>query len=108
MYLGWKKQDNTMAKASKNAGIARILTIIGGAFMIYNAVMGFINANNLINAIILLIVGLVTLGTTGIIKPIAKVGFNGIVLIILGVLGIIFGSLFGGIFTIVAAILLFL
>jgi len=113
---------------SNLSGIAKILAIIGGILSIYGGVMkiigkagltSFINLafladlgatlGNILFGIIAIVIGLLILISSGVVKSKkTNLGFNGVVLLILGILALVLASELGGILTIVAAILMFL
>ena len=111
--------------AGNYRGIAKILSIIGGLLMLIIGVLHLLSAlgthlfdiplvwgglglfSGLIDAIILLVVGLLTLIATGIVKGSnTKVGFNGITILILGVVGLLFGGGIWAVLLIIGAILM--
>ena len=100
--------------AKKNYGTAKILTIIGGALAAVEAVLGmagsaiigggdFVNAG-IVGQIIALLLGLVALFAA--LKPNDPIPFNGIFILILGIVMIILASLLGGILVLIAGILM--
>lgn len=112
--------------ASDNKGIAKILAIIGGVLVIIDGALSLLNElgitlgfsvpgaggflgflGAIINAIITIVLGVVILISAGAVKSKkGKVAFNGIVVLILGILTIFFGSWLAAILVIIAAILL--
>ncbi len=112
---------------AKNTGLAKVLAIIGGLVITIQGVFaliehlgifnfslgipgegGFLGSLGvLINAIIAIVVGILVLISTGVIKSSkTKVGFNGVIMLVLGILGIIFGNLIGGVLVLFGGILL--
>ena len=112
---------------TKNSGLAKLLAIIGGLIIVIQGVLALLShleifsfalglpgeggffggVGGLINAIIAIVVGIFVLISTGTVKSSnTKLGFNGVVVLILGILGIIFGSLVGGVLVLIAGILL--
>lgn len=112
---------------AKNTGLAKILAIIGGLVILIQGVLALLNhlgifsfglglpgeggflgsLGALVNAIIAIVVGILVLISTGVIKSSkTKVGFNGVIMLVLGILGIIFGSLIGGVLVLIGGILL--
>jgi hypothetical protein len=115
---------NTMSNLK---GIAKILAIIGGILSIYGGVMKILGKSGLtqfidlsflsflagltgiVLGIIAIVIGLLILISSGVVSSKkANLGFNGVVLLILGILALLFASELGGILTIVAAVLMFL
>ncbi|TFG15002.1 hypothetical protein EU537_01815 [Candidatus Thorarchaeota archaeon] len=109
-----------MAKSSMTK-LGELLILIGGIVgLIYGiaAVLSFPlfdpiglglagTLGNIIGGIILIVVSLVTLATSGVIDiPALKLDKSWIVLLVLGILIYIFGSSLGGILVIIGAILL--
>ena len=111
--------------AGKYLNLAKILSIIGGLLMLIIGILHLLGAlginlfevplgwgglgflSGLINSIILIVVGLFTLISTGIIKKSStKVGFNGITILILGIVGLLFGGGIWAVLLIIAAILM--
>lgn len=107
----------------KFVGLARILALIGAIVLIVEAVLSFFNIfhfgtgsflgelfggvlGGIVGLIIVIVIGVLVLIAGGFVKSNAKVGFNAIVVIILGILGFIFGSNVGGVLVIIAGILL--
>ncbi len=71
--------------------------------------LGFFDGlTDLIWGIIAIVIGLFILISTGVLGSKKKVAFNGIVILVLGILGFLFGSNIGGILVIIAAILMFI
>ncbi|QEE16659.1 hypothetical protein DSAG12_02489 [Promethearchaeum syntrophicum] len=108
---------------AKNDGLAKILAIIGGILIIAEAILGMlgrgvtnfveldflVGLGAVIYGIIAIVIGLLILISTGVISSKkAKIGFNGLVILVLGILGFLFGSNIGGILVIIAAILMFI
>lgn len=106
---------------AKNEGLARILAIIGGIVIVVEGVLGMLNRSvakvvnlafldalgAIIFGIIAIVIGLLVLISTGVLSSKkAKVGFNGVVILVLGILGIIFASTIGGVLVIIAGILM--
>lgn len=110
-----------------NKGLARILAVIGGLVVLIEgalSLLGYLNVlsfslglpgeggfigglGQLLNAIIAIVVGVLVLISTGTIKSKStRIGFGAVSVLILGILGIIFGSFIGGILVIIAGILL--
>ena len=108
-------------------GIAKILAIIGGILSIYGGVMKILGKSGLTNfidlaflasfawltgivmGIIAIIIGLLILISSGVLKSKkTNLGFNGVVLLVLGILALLFASELGAILTIIAAVLMFL
>ena len=116
--------------ASNNSGIAKILAIIGGVLVVIDGVLsllgqilsafslpfdvpgggGFLGTlGPVVNAIIVIVIGLLILVTTGTVKSSkSNVKFNGITVLILGILALVFGGWLGPILVIIAGILLLL
>ncbi|WP_457557970.1 hypothetical protein [Candidatus Harpocratesius sp.] len=111
--------------SGKYLNLARILSIIGGLIMLIIGILhlfgalgmnlfdvplgwgglGFLSA--VVSAIILIVVGFLTLISTGIIKKSrTNVGFNGITILLLGIVGLLFGGGIWAILLIIAAILM--
>ena len=64
---------------------------------------------NILFGVIAIIIGLLILISSGVVKSKkTNLGFNGVVLLILGILALALASELGGVLTIVAAILMFL
>ena len=95
-----------MAKKSSATGLSKTLAIIGGIVIVIQSVMGLIGLN--LVAILGLLVGLAVLVSTGVVKSATFIPFNGIVILILGVLGWLWGGWIGGLITIIAGVLLLL
>ncbi len=108
---------------AKNEGLAKLLAIIGGIVIVVEGVLGLLGKSMtkffslgfldalapLIWGIIAIAIGLLILISTGVLgSKKAKLGFNGVVILVLGILGFLFGSNIGGILVIIAAILMFL
>ncbi len=108
---------------AKNDGLAKLLAIIGGIVIVVEAVLGmlgkafsnfveleFLGAlGPIVYGIIAIVIGLLILISTGVLgSKKAKLGFNGVVILVLGILGFLFGSNIGGILVIIAAILMFI
>ncbi len=106
---------------AKNEGLARILAIIGGIIIVVEGVLGMLNKSvakvvnlafldalsAIIFGIIAIVIGLLVLISTGVFKSKkASIGFNGVVILVLGILGIIFASTIGGVLVIIAGILM--
>ncbi len=112
---------------AKNAGLAKILAIIGGILVLVDGVLALLKIvlsafnlpdipgggglygglNPLLNAIIAIVIGLLILISTGVVKSSkTKVGFNGIIILILGILALVFGSFIGPVLVIIGGILL--
>lgn len=106
---------------AKNDGLARILAIIGGIVIVVEAILGFLNGHiakvidiaflnalsAIISTIIAVVIGLLVLISTGVFKSKnAKIGFNGVIILVLGILGILFASTIGGVLVIIAGILM--
>jgi len=108
-------------------GIAKILAIIGGILCIIAGVFKIIGGGGIpsffelsflsflgglegiVLGIIAIVIGLLILISSGVVgSKKAKLGFNGVVLLILGILALMFADQLGGILTIVAAVLMFL
>lgn len=113
--------------ASNNSGLAKILAIIGGILVLADGVLsllnvllsefnlgfnipgagGFYSFSGLINSIIVIAIGFFILIATGTIKSSkSNVKFNGVTVIILGIIALIFGGYIGPILVIIAGILL--
>jgi hypothetical protein len=113
-----------------STGLAKLLAIIGGIVILAEGVLGLLGAldiftlgfgipghggldllggtlSAIISAIIAIVIGIAVLIATGVVKG-SSVRFNGVTLLILGILGILFASWIGGVLVIIAAILLFL
>jgi len=108
---------------AKNAGLAKLLAIIGGIVIVVEAILGMlgkgvtsfvefdflVGLGSVIYGIIAIVIGLLILISTGVLgSKKAKLGFNGLVILVLGILGFLFGSNLGGVLVIIAAILMFL
>ena len=106
---------------AKNDGLARILAIIGGIVIVVEAIYGFFRGHiakvidipflnvldAIISTIIAVVIGLLILISTGVFKSKnAKIGFNGVIILVLGILGILFASTIGGVLVIIAGILM--
>ena len=102
---------------SRYIGLARILAIIGAIVLIAEVVLRFFDisfgpgsfigaVNSLVTMIIVIVVAVVVLIATGAIGSRTKVSFNGVLIIVLGIIGLVFGSLLGGILVIIAGVLL--
>jgi len=110
--------------ASKS--LTQILALIGGIIIIIDGILTLLGIFGMfipglpgwgfwgaffagwINVIILIVDGLLVLFSVDVIKGL-KIPYNGIWLLILGIIGIVFGSFFlGGALVIIAAILWFL
>jgi hypothetical protein len=94
-----------------NEKIAKILVVLGGIVALIEAILSFagtavLNFFPIVGPIIALILALLVL--LMVFKGIPMDWDNAIVMLILGILIIIFGSLIGGILVILGAILLFL
>jgi hypothetical protein len=81
------------------------LALIGGIIGIIEAVIGFFWAGwlGVIGSILALIIALIIIFAT--LKPDAPIPFSGLVILILGILLLIFGSFLGGILVIIAGII---
>ncbi len=100
--------------AKKYNQIAKILAIIGGALAAVEAVLSmagaaFVGGGDFVGAgifgsIIALLLGLVALFAA--LKPNDPIPWNGILILILGIVMIILASLIGGILVLIAGILL--
>ena len=107
--------------------IAKILAIIGGILSIFEGVMMILGKSGIsrlldlsflsflagltgiVMGIIAIVIGLLILISSGVVgSKKAKLGFNGVVLLILGILAILLASELGGLLTIIAAVLMFL
>ena len=104
--------------------LPKVLAIIGGLVVVIFAVLSMINLlgivldvafwptiwgysiNGWVNAIIALIVGILILISTGTIKSSTKVTFNGVTILVLGILAFVFGDNLGAILVIIGGILL--
>jgi len=86
--------------------LAHIFCLIGGIIAVVEAVLALINLNWL--AIVGLLLGLVAIAATGLIKLPISIPFNGIVLLILGIVMCFVATWIGGICVIIAAVLAFL
>ena len=108
---------------AKNEGLAKILAIIGGIVIVVEGVLGMLgkafssfvkleflgDLGIIVYGIIAIVIGLLILISTGVLgSKKAKIGFNGVIILVLGILGFIFGSNLGGVLVIIAAILMFL
>lgn len=112
---------------SNLSGIAKILAIIGGILSIFEGVMKILGKSGIgkvldlsflsflaglegiVLGIIAIIIGLLILISSGVVSSKkTSLGFNGVVLLILGILAFLFASELGGVLTIVAAVLMFL
>ncbi len=112
---------------SNLSGIAKILAIIGGILSIFEGVMKILGKSGIgkvldlsflsflaglegiVLGIIAIVIGLLILISSGVVSSKrTSLGFNGVVLLILGILAFLFASELGGILTIVAAVLMFL
>ena len=106
---------------AKNDGLARILAIIGGVIIVVEGVLGMLNKSvakvvnlafldalgAIIFGIIAIVIGLLVLISTGVFKSKkGKIGFNGVIILVLGILGILFASTIGGVLVIIAGILM--
>ncbi len=106
---------------AKNDGLARILAIIGGIVIVVEAILGFLNGHiakvidiaflnvlgAIISTIIAVVIGVLVLISTGVLKSkSSKIGFNGVIILVLGILGILFASTIGGVLVIIAGILM--
>ncbi len=105
-------------------GLTRILAIIGGALMVVEGAMKILKdlaeALNIdyntgevgsfegaLGALIVIAIGILVLISTGVIRSHrVDIGFRGVALIVLGVLGVIFASTIGGILVLIGGILL--
>ena len=116
--------------SSNNSGIAKILAIIGGVLVVIDGVFSLLNValevlnidfnvpggggfyaglGATVNAIIVIVLGLLILVATGTVKSSkSNVKFNGITVLILGILALVFGSFLGPILVIIAGIILIL
>ncbi|MBN2157427.1 MAG: hypothetical protein JW776_15380 [Candidatus Lokiarchaeota archaeon] len=110
---------------AKSRSITQILALIGGIIIVIDGILTllgffgiyipglpgwgwFVWLPNWINAIILIVVGLLVLFSVDLIQGL-RIPYNGVWLLILGIAGIIFGGYFlGGALVIIAAILWFL
>lgn len=99
--------------------ISKILVILGGIVGLLEGILGFLNifsfgigfggADNLIGLVIVIVMALIALATSGVVDIKAlKMEFNFIILLIVGVAMAIFGGLIGGILVILGSILLLL
>jgi len=93
--------------------IGSILSLIFGILMFiptwawgFNPLGAFFAALNWIFAIILIVLSLITLATSGVIKFPWKLEKNWLMLLILGILQLIFGGYFGAVLVIIGAILM--
>jgi hypothetical protein len=91
--------------------IGAIISLIFGILMLFNLNFGFLPslglwALNLIFGIVVIILSLVTLATSGVINFPWKLEKNWIMLLILGILLLIFGGDIGAVLVIIGAILL--
>ena len=106
---------------AKNEGLARILAIIGGIVIVVEAIWGFLNGHvakvidipflntlaAIVSTIIAVVIGLLVLISTGVLRSKStKIGFNGVIILVLGILGIILASTIGGVLVIIAGILM--
>ena len=106
---------------AKNAGLARILAIIGGIVIVFEAIWGFLNGHvakviniafldalgAIVGTIIAVVIGVLILISTGALRSKnTKIGFNGVIILVLGILGILFASTIGGVLVIIAGILM--
>ncbi|MHA1519691.1 MAG: hypothetical protein ACTSRK_05855 [Promethearchaeota archaeon] len=113
---------------AKNTGLAKILAIIGGVLVVADGVIALLGIildafslpfnlpggrglygglDPLLNAIIAIVIGLLILISTGVVKSSkTKVGFNGIIILILGILALVFGGYLGPVLVIIGGILL--
>jgi len=108
-------------------GLPKLLAMIGGLVVVVFAVLallrifldvvvpldfwpsfwGYSVGSNWLNPVIALVVGLLVLISTGTIKSSStKVRFNGVTVLILGILAFVFGDNLGGILVIIGGILL--
>lgn len=88
----------------------KILAIIGGILALLEGILGFFGATfsvfwgfPIIGPIIAIILGIVVI--LSVVRPGNPIPFTWVVLLILGILVIIFGSLLGGILVLIAGIL---
>ena len=108
--------------------LPKLLAIIGGLIVVVFAVLSMLrlvgvaldvafwpsfnvgySINAWVNAIIALVVGILILISTGTIKSSStKVRFNGVTVLVLGILAFVFGDNLGGILVIIGGILLLL
>ncbi|MFW9879860.1 MAG: hypothetical protein ACFFG0_42850 [Candidatus Thorarchaeota archaeon] len=106
-----------MVTKSEYERIAQILAILGGIVALIEAIMSLAGGrgiveydlglvNRVIAAIIAIVLAIIVLLSA--LKPDNPIPFNGILLIILGIVMIIFSSLIGGILVLIAGILLLL
>ncbi|MHA1673879.1 MAG: hypothetical protein ACTSYI_09640 [Promethearchaeota archaeon] len=113
---------------AKNTGLAKILAIIGGILVLVDGVLSLLGIlldafslpfnlpgggglygglGPLLNAIIAIVIGLFILISTGVVKSSkTKVGFNGIIILVLGILALVFGGFIGPVLVIIGGILL--
>ena len=108
-------------------GIAKILAIIGGIVCVIEGVYKVLGKSGLskvvtldflafldglggiVLGIIAIVIGLLILISSGVLKSKkTNLGFNGVVLLVLGILALLFASELGAILTIIAAVLMFL
>lgn len=108
------------------SGLARILAIVGGVVIIVEGVLGILGLldislgfhypgeggfgilSGLISIIIGIVIGVIVLIATGTIKSRGNVSFNGITILILGIIGLVFAYGIGSVLVIIAGILLLL
>ncbi|TFG05811.1 MAG: hypothetical protein EU539_08900 [Promethearchaeota archaeon] len=91
-----------------NAGIVRLLAGIGAIIFLILAIFSFMgfSANAIICGLLLLVVGLIVLiSCFGSYR--SGIPFSAVFILVMGIVGIIIGWLCGGIFGIIAGILIF-
>jgi hypothetical protein len=90
-------------------GIVGLLTSILEFLGIFSLGIGLGGADNIIGVIVVVIMALIALATSGVIDIKAlKMEFNFIVLLIVGIVMALFGGLLGGVLIIIGALLLLL
>ena len=99
---------------AKNKGLIKLLTILGGILAIINGILSLLGLGisywgilgNIVDGIIWIVLGIIVFFTG--YKPGKILPLNGVVLLVLAIILLVFGELIGGILLIIAAILEFL
>jgi len=97
--------------------LSKIFVILGGLvglllgildFLgIFNLGIGWAGANNIVSLIVVIVMALIALATSGVIDIKAlKMEFSFVILLIVGVVMAVFGGVLGGVLIIIGAILL--
>jgi hypothetical protein len=102
-----KRGKNNLVKQNMaKQDINHLLVLIGGIIMIVQSIWGLIGLNWW--ALISLLLGLVAVASTKVIDIKISIPFNGPVLLVIGILGLIFAGWLGAILILIAAVLILL